>query len=80
MAPRSTDEPTCPVCGQPFDERVVVARGDGWSDIFAGTPFSFFKRYQRRCTSRRDVEADATRGEGERVLYFHEGHDRHSLL
>lgn len=80
MGPRSTDEPTCPVCGQPFDQRVVVSRGDGWSDIFAGTPFSFFRRYQRRCTSRYDAVEDTDRRDGELAVYFHTGHERVSLL
>lgn len=80
MGPRGSDEPVCPVCGQPFDQQVVVSRGDSWSDIFAGTPFSFFRRYRRRCTSQYDVETDTQYRDGELVLYFHTGQERVSLM
>ncbi|MEF8773866.1 MAG: hypothetical protein V5A23_05410 [Halobacteriales archaeon] len=74
------DGASCPVCGQPYDRQVVVERGDGWSDVFAGTPFSFFGRYARRCTSQQDVERDEQRPDSERVLYFHGGRRRASML
>lgn len=80
MVPRSTDVDSCPVCGQEYDQRVIVARGDGWSDVFAGTPLSFFRRYQRRCSSQYDVETDSQRASSECAVYFHEGHDPVSLF
>ncbi|PSP81507.1 hypothetical protein BRC81_00675 [Halobacteriales archaeon QS_1_68_20] len=80
MAHRSPDGDVCPVCGQEYDQRVVVERGDGWSDVFAGTPLSFFRRYQRRCTSQFDVESDSKRPGSECVVYFHEGASGVSLF
>lgn len=74
------DDDRCPICGQPYDQRVVVERGDGWSDVFAGTPLSFFKRYQRRCTSIQDVERDERLPSNKRAVYFHEGRDAVSLM
>ena len=80
MGPRSSDDPACPVCGQSFDQRIVLSRGASWSDLFAGTPFSFFRRYQRRCTSQYDVLDDTQYRDGDTVLYFHTGHERVSLM
>lgn len=80
MAHRSVDDDACPVCGQAYAERVVVERGDTWSDVFAGAPLSFFRKYARRCTSQQDVETGHQRPERECVLYFHEGAQRVSLL
>lgn len=80
MGHRSPDADVCPVCGQEYDQRVVVERGDGWSDVYAGTPLSFFRRYQRRCTSQYDVESDSRHTAGECVVYFHEGKDGVSLF
>jgi hypothetical protein len=80
MSHRNVDDDACPVCGQPFAERVVVERGDGWSDVFAGTPLSFFRSYARRCSSQHDVETGEQRGNRECVVYFHEGNQRVSLL
>lgn len=70
-APRD-DETTCPVCGQPYDQRIVISRGDRWKDLFGGPPFSALQQYERRCTSRQDVERETVRSDDERVLYFHE--------
>ena len=80
MARGTPDDGACPVCGQPYDERVVVERGDGWSDVFAGRPHEFFTRYGRRCTSRFDEATGEQRRDDEAVLYFHEGRSGHSLL
>jgi hypothetical protein len=80
MGARSPDAESCPVCGQEYDQRVVVERGDAWSDVFAGTPLSFFRRYQRRCSSQFDVETERERSGSECVVYFHEGHEGHSLF
>jgi rubredoxin len=80
MARGQPDDDRCPVCGQAYDELVVVERGDGWSDVFAGTPLSFFKRYQRRCTSVRDVERDRQLPGDRRAVYFHEGRDGVALM
>lgn len=80
MSHRNPDDDACPVCGQSFDQQVVVERGDGWSDVFAGTPLSFFRTYARRCTSQYDVETGSQRRDRECVLYFHEGRQRVSTM
>jgi len=69
---RDPDEATCPVCGQPYDQRVVVERGDRWADVFGGPPFSVLSKYARRCASRMDAETERQRGEGEKVVYLHD--------
>lgn len=66
------DDEACPVCGQAYDQRIVVERGDGWADVFGGPPLTFLKRYRRWCTGQHDVERDAQRRESERVVYFHD--------
>jgi len=71
MHSHDPDEPACPVCGEPYDERLLVERGDRWADVFGGQPLSFLKKYRRRCASRQDVERETATGEGERVVYFH---------
>lgn len=75
----TTDDASCPVCDREYDDRIVVERGDRWGDL-VGTPFSFFKNYQRRCSARYDVEDDVTVGNGEYVVYLHEGRRRADLL
>ncbi len=65
----------CPVCGEPYAERVVIERGLRWGDLFPGSPLDYFERYRRRCAADYDVERDRTVGEGERVAYFHAGED-----
>lgn len=72
MHSRDKDGTPCPVCGKPYDQQVVVERGDGWADVFGGPPYSVLAKYQRQCASRYDAEADRARGEGERVVYFHD--------
>ncbi|WP_135667130.1 hypothetical protein [Halorhabdus rudnickae] len=62
---------TCPICGEPYDRRIVVARGDQWSDLYPGTPLSFFRKYRRRCTAGEDVETGETLGEDQQAIYFH---------
>ncbi|WP_136687137.1 hypothetical protein [Halorhabdus amylolytica] len=71
MPPTRSDSETCPVCGEPYDQRIVVARGDQWGDLYAGPPLSFFRKYRRRCTAREDVETGETLAERERAVYFH---------
>lgn len=66
------DTTQCPICGEPYDRRVVVARGDGWDDLFPGTPLEFFRRYRRRCTARYDVEMEARLDDDARAVYFHD--------
>lgn len=70
---RASDGTGCPVCNREYDQRIVVERGDRWGDIFAGTPFSFFRRYHRRCTSRHDAEEETTLPDDQRAVYFHGG-------
>ena len=71
MSPSTSDGERCPVCTEPYDQRVVIARGDQWSDIYAGTPFSFVRKYRRRCATRKDVETGETLTEGRQAVYFH---------
>lgn len=66
----------CPICGEPYAERVVVERGLQWDDLYPGTPFDFFDRYRRRCSAAYDVERDRPVDDGEQVAYFHEGRGR----
>lgn len=72
MHAHDPDETPCPVCGQPYDQRVVVERGDRWADVFGGPPLSVLQQYQRQCASRQDVERETVRGDGERVVYLHD--------
>jgi len=80
MARTNPDEDRCPVCGQEYDQRVVVERGDGWSDVFAGQPLSFFGKYRRRCSAQVDVERDEQLPGDRLAVYFHTGRDGHSLM
>ncbi|MFB6171767.1 MAG: hypothetical protein ABEJ23_04485 [Haloarculaceae archaeon] len=70
------DDRECPVCGQQYEERIVVERGDRWADLFPGTPLDFFQRYRRRCAAQVDVERETQRSDAERVVYFHGGRER----
>lgn len=70
----------CPACGQTYAEMIVVARGTDWRDIFAGRPLGFFRKYQRRCSSRQNVETGSSLGRGEIAVYFHEGPDGVRLI
>lgn len=72
MQSRDPDETACPVCGQPYDQRVVVERGDRWADVFGGPPFSTLSKYSRRCASRTDVEEERERGRSELAVYLHD--------
>lgn len=71
MSPARGDSEICPICGEPYDQLIVVARGDQWSDLYAGSPLSFFRKYRRRCTAGEDVETGETLTDGERAVYFH---------
>ncbi|USZ69882.1 hypothetical protein NGM10_15875 (plasmid) [Halorussus salilacus] len=72
MRSNTPEETPCPVCGEPYDERIVVERGDRWADAFGGPPLSVLAQYRRWCASERDAERETVRGEGERVVYFHD--------
>lgn len=72
MHSHDPDETPCPVCGQPYDQRVVVERGDRWADVFGGPPFSALTKYARRCATRYDATEERARSESERVVYFHD--------
>lgn len=76
MSSRSPDDADCPVCGQPYERRVVVARGDGWDDLYPGSPLAFFRKFRRRCTARRDVETGRTLSGDERAVYLHDAGTR----
>lgn len=69
----STDDTQCPVCGEPYDQRVVVERGDRWSDLFPGTALDYFQRYRRRCSTQVDVEGETRLPGRQCAVYFHEG-------
>lgn len=71
MPGRTSDDSRCPVCGQAYDQRIVVERGDQWGDLFAGSPLDFFGRYRRRCSARADVERDVQLGDDQCAVYFH---------
>lgn len=68
----SVDQNDCPVCGREYDRRIIVERGDRWGDIYPGPPFSFFKKFRRRCTSIHDVETESKLTEDKRAVYFHD--------
>lgn len=80
MTGSHSDDAPCPVCGQPYDQRIVVERGDRWGDLFAGSPLDYFSRYRRRCSDRRDVECDEVLGEDSRAVYFHGRVQRRSVF
>ncbi len=73
MSTRAPDEDACPVCGQAYDRRIVVERGDEWADLYPGSPFDFFNKYRRRCTADASLEPDANLGRDQRLVYFHGG-------
>lgn len=80
MPGRTTDDASCPVCGEEYDQRLVVERGDRWADLFPGSPLDFFEEYRRRCAARYDAERGTTLSGGERAVYFHGGEDAPSVL
>lgn len=69
---RTPDTTQCPVCGEPYDQRIVVERGARWDDLFPGTPLDFFRRYRRRCAAQYDVEREKELQGDERAVYFHD--------
>lgn len=71
MYSRSGDSSTCPICGTDYDQRIIIERGEQWSDLYPGTPFDFFTTYQRRCTAPYDSEQPSARATSKRVVYFH---------
>lgn len=73
---RTSDGDRCPVCGESYDRRVLIARGDGWDDLYPGSPLEFFRKFGRRCSADYDAEADASVGGDEVAVYFHGGGDR----
>lgn len=75
----SSTDADCPVCGETYDERIVVERGLRWQDLYPGTPLDFFQRYRRRCSTRYDAERDAPVGDDECVVYFHSDDQRAPL-
>jgi len=80
MSGQPTDETRCPICGEPYERRLVVERGQQWGDIYPGSPLSFFTKYRRRCTGRNDVETDTVLSEGECAVYFHDAGKGMSVL
>ncbi|WP_129115054.1 hypothetical protein [Halegenticoccus tardaugens] len=80
MARSTSEDDPCPVCGQPYDRLVRVARGVGWNDLYPGSPFDYFEAYQRRCAADYDVEADEKLPARERAIYLHAGRRSVSVL
>lgn len=72
----SPEETRCPVCGEAYEERIVVEQGDRWGDLFPGTPFDYFQKYRRRCAAQADAERGTEVTGDERVVYFHGGRGR----
>lgn len=79
MPPGTTDDADCPVCGQAYERRIVVARGDGWDDLYPGSPLAFFQKFRRRCTARYDAETGANLPGDERAIYLHDAGTRVSV-
>lgn len=50
---------------------VVLEPPIDWRDVYPGRPSQFFKKYDRRCSSRQDVERDETVGHNAVAVYFH---------
>lgn len=73
MSNTAPDVDECPQCGTPYEKRIIVEQGVRWRDLFPGTVFDFFTRYQRRCTAQYDVEDDTTLSQQKRAIYFHPG-------
>ena len=73
MSRPTPDTEKCPVCGKSYDQQIVIEQGIRWKDFFPGTPFDFFTRYPRRCTTQHDVEDDTQLPEHKRAIYFHTG-------
>jgi rRNA maturation protein Nop10 len=77
---RSTDDESCPVCGEAYAERIVVERGDRWADLFPGSPLDYFQRYRRRCATDYDDRDGRELRDGRTAVYFHSSRHRRSTF
>lgn len=78
MTHPTPDGEGCPVCGEPYERRLVVERGDDWADLYPGSPVEFFGTFDRRCSV--DVEAGVGVGSDALAVYLHGGRDRFALF
>lgn len=69
-----TPDDGCPVCGKEYDQRIVLKGSVDWRDVYPGRPRSFFRKYNRRCSSKIDTETDDNEqvGHDEVAVYFHD--------
>jgi hypothetical protein len=80
MAHSTPDDGGCPVCGEPYERRLLVERGDDWGDLYPGSPLEFFRRFDRRCTADHDAERGVGVGGDALAVYLHGGRDRFTLF
>ena len=80
MNAQPTDERRCPVCGESYDRRLVVERGDRWADLFPGSPLDIFATYERWCTARYDDQTDTRLPERKCAVFLHDPDRRVALF
>ncbi|MFC4356768.1 hypothetical protein ACFO0N_02265 [Halobium salinum] len=80
MSHSTPNDEACPVCGEPFERRLLVERGDDWGDLYPGSPLEFFRKFDRRCSADSDVAGEYEVGSDALVLYFHGSRTRLSLF
>ncbi|MFC6725924.1 hypothetical protein ACFQE1_16435 [Halobium palmae] len=80
MAHRTPDDEHCPVCGEPYERRLVIERGDDWGDIYPGSPIEFFRKFDRRCSAEGEVERDPGVAGDALAVYVHSRPEQVSLL
>lgn len=62
----------CPVCGEPYQNGCRLKRGTQWRDLYPGTCFDFFSKYDRTCHARFDAEREEALPPNEVFIYCHE--------
>lgn len=61
----------CPVCAEDYQNLAHIEMGTRWFDIYGGSPYDFFTRYDRTCHATLDVESDRPVGTNTVVIYCH---------
>lgn len=61
----------CPVCENPYHDRAIISTEDRFDNQYPGALFDFMTNYERRCSSRHDVEEDNYVSRDEIVCYLH---------
>lgn len=61
----------CPVCGKQYHDRTIIGIETDFHNKYPGAFFDFMTNYQRRCSSRHDVEKDRYVERNEIVVYLH---------